>query len=126
MEFHLTWPGHELVLDDPATVIDRLEALDGEFQVQRRSVFVGIDTEQTSLDVALGVMHALVFVEGEDDPGYIAAGGSTSDREMTLEFDDDVMSIPESNLVATEQAMAAVREFLATGTRPDNVEWDEF
>lgn len=126
MEFHLSWPGHDVVFDAADVVVSKLAELDAEFAAENRSVFVGIDADEVSLDAGVGVQHALVSVSDEVSPGYVSRGVSQSAEIHTFEFDDDQIEIPASNLIEGPAALAAVAEFVTTLARPTNVDWDEF
>ena len=126
MEFHLTWPGHEVFFDKGDVVISKLRELDALFTVERRSVLVGVDTDQCSLDIGLGILHTLVWVTDEDSPGYVSRGEGKGKDLLSFEFDTDSMEIPQEHLIAGDAALAAATEFVETLARPTGIEWDEF
>ncbi|MGL5406825.1 MAG: Imm1 family immunity protein [Propionibacteriaceae bacterium] len=125
-DYHLTWPDRELVLTEVADVVARLIDLDQQYAAAQRSVLVGIDTEEGSIDVGLGVLHVAMMVTTSEDPGYIALGAATSDEEVTLEFDGEPTAFPVSCVLTRDTAFTVVNAFLAGDERPSLVEWAEF
>lgn len=82
------------------------------------------------LGVGLGSDEtALSWTGSSLDPPYFASKGSTEDEvEPVLVFfykGDHWTEFPRHQAIPLEQGIAAVERFFQTGTRPDNIRWQE-
>lgn len=123
VEYHLVWPEGEVVLSKSALIEQTIVELDQRYLREGRSVFVGIDSRTASLDVGLGVMHAAVWTEGEDDDLLISRGCSDSTETVAFEFDGHETQLPASSTIERADALAAVAAFIETGARPAGLDW---
>lgn len=84
--------------------------------------------EATGLALALGVGAAETVVTFQytlDPPYFISLGDPTRLGVVQFCYGRQWSEYLASNLVAWEAALAALREFAATGARPSNIGWEQ-
>lgn len=81
------------------------------------------------LGVGLGASSGSVlsFKESDDPPYYMSSGETalTGERDVGFYYQGHWSEFPEEAVVPVELAWRAAQQFLASGERPDAVDWEE-
>lgn len=118
-----------------ATVVDAdelerlLDELSAEGVANQPLIAEFVTSTGARLGVGLGASSGTVlsYKESDDPPYYVSAGRAESSGadDVGFYFQGHWSEFPEEALVPMELAREAAQQFLATGTRPQSVHWEE-
>lgn len=112
--------------DELERLLDRLSA---EAAATQPFVVEFATSAGARLGVGLGASagSVLSFNQSDDPPYYVSAGRpeSADDNDVGFYYQGHWSEFPEEALVPVELSRKAVEQFLATGERPEAVDWEE-
>lgn len=80
----------------------------------------------SSVAIGLGRDHSVVsYIRDVDEPDYLSRGSDENDEPLLFYYDGAQSEFPPNAAVSVEDAYEAMRRFLATGQRPDNIDWQQ-
>jgi hypothetical protein len=104
-----------------------LNELQARFHDDPRLVSIASTAGEQSLSIALGADQSMLnwIDEGDTDNAYLTSRGNASATGDNVEFafSNTWNEYPPRVLIPIDVARQAVRDFVATGMRPDNVTW---
>src|SRR6266540_727805 len=96
-------------------------------QAERNEPFiVEVRRGSASLGMGLGLPRTVLAFKSSDEPPYYESAsdkGEPGNDVVAFYYQGQWTEFPKTALVTKESAVEAMKAFLRTGTRPDNVRW---